>query len=110
MKDEKQYMLSCENVEDLFFLKNLLEADSIAIKMQDNITEENAMGAEEIIIALITSTVIPSILNVIKTWIESKNIDLEITDLSTKKRIVIKSQNGKLTEDMKNVINKFFME
>lgn len=104
----KEYSFSCES-EDLIFLSQLMLINEIPTKIQKTENDLGEMGYEEIIIALISSAILPSILDVIKVWLENRQKELTIIDNSSGKEFRIKSSNGKsFSEDEMKAIMNFF--
>lgn len=104
----KKYSFICNgNAENLSALQNLLRQENISTEIKNNVIE-NAMGAEEILIALIGSAIIPSLISVIKVYLTNRSIELQIKDEETGKEISLKSKNGKIDGQLLSKLNSFF--
>lgn len=69
--------------------------------MKETQVNKGQMGLEEILIVLITSATIPSILNVIKAWIENRRIEVKIVN-NTGKEIHSTANNVKVPDSIIN--------
>lgn len=98
---DKQYIFSCINgePEDLQYLYQLFNINDIDSKIQGLKIESDQMGLEEVVIVLITSAIIPSLIEAIKIWIENRGKKISIEDKKTGKKIVFDSKNGKALSD-----------
>lgn len=98
---EDQYIFSCSTgeFEDLQYLYELFNINDIDSEIQglDNIADQ--MGLEDVVIALITSAVIPSVFNVIKIWLQNRGKEITIEKSDTGERIRLISKNGKAFSD-----------
>lgn len=92
---EHKICLKCTEGEDYLLLRQSLLLSGIKLEAQTAIHQENSMGIEEIIIALISSAVIPSLLDVIKVWMSGRKKELIIKDINSGKEVKLISNDGK---------------
>lgn len=105
----KKYQFICNgDISDLVTLKNLLEFEDIFSEFEQKNVKGNEMGAEQILIALIGSAVIPSIIKAIEVWLCNRSIALTIKD-EAGREINIQSKNGKIDANMLEQIKSFFL-
>lgn len=83
------------NLEDLTYLYQLCMINGIESKLEDSHENHGQMGLEEILIVLISSAVIPNLLNVINIWIQNRKKELTIIDKKRGIEIHLDSNNGK---------------
>lgn len=94
--NKKEYIFSCiGELEDLIYLRQLFMINGVDSNMEDISINDGEMGLEEVLIASISSTIIPSVLNTINIWIQSRKKELKIVDKKTGKEIYLTSNNGK---------------
>lgn len=83
------------DLEDLSFLQQLCMINGIESKLVESNKDYGQMGLEEILIVLISSAVIPNMLNVINTWFQNRKKELTIIDNNKGIEIHLESNNGK---------------
>lgn len=108
--NEHAYEFSCYgDVVDIQYLNKLMIFNGIPTEKKVVSEDETSMGITEIIIALISSAIIPKILDTIVVWMESRKKELEITDMESGIKIHLTANNGKSfsKEEIEN-IKKFF--
>ena len=94
--EKKQYNFSCSgDIEDLNDLHQLFVINGINSMMQEIPIDDGEMGLEEILIAVISSTVIPSVLDSISEWFPKGRKKIKIVDKNTGKEIYLESNDGK---------------
>lgn len=94
--NNREYIFMCsEGLEDLEHLHQLFIIDSIDSEIQESSIVDAKMGFEEILIALISSAIIPQILHTINIWLQSRKKELIIIDKKTGKELKLESHNGK---------------
>lgn len=109
MKKREFIFTSLGNNDDLEYLHQLFIINSVDSKMQGTPLHDGEMGLEQILIALISSTIIPSVLNTINIWLQNRKKELIIIDKDSGKELHLTSNNGKGFSDSEmDRINSFF--
>lgn len=110
MTNNNEFMFFCKNEDaDLNFLQHLFIESGIETSIDTN-HKEGQMGGEEILLAIIDSSLIPTVITVIGIWLSNRKKELIIEDKINKKKIHLISKNGKSfsskeVEDLKNFFN-----
>ena len=99
MKKGEFIFTSVGNDDDLEYLHQLFMINSVDSKMQETPLHDGEMGLEQILIALISSTIIPSVLNTINIWLQNRKKELIIIDKGSNKELHLISNNGKGLSD-----------
>lgn len=93
---KKEYIFSCSgDFEDLEYLHQLFVINGVDSKMEELPMHNGQMGMEELLIALISSAIIPSVLVSVNIWLQNRKKEIKIVDKKSKKEIHLISQNGK---------------
>lgn len=96
MTDKKEYLFTCiGNDADLHFLQYLFVENGIKATLDESKQKEGQMGGEEILLAVIGSSIIPSAITAIGMWLNNRKKELIIEDKKNKKKIHLISNNGK---------------
>ena len=110
MTNNNEFMFFCKNEgADLNFLQHLFIESGIETSIDTN-HKEGQMGGEEILLAIIDSSIISTVITVIGIWLSNRKKELIIEDKINKKKIHLISKNGKNfsskeVEDLKNFFN-----
>lgn len=110
MSKKEFVFFSSGDYEDLSYLHKLLLINNIESELQETQADSGQMGLEEILVVLISSAIIPSILDVIKVWLENRKIEVTISNKNTGKEIHLTSSNGKIPDSMINTLESFLNE
>lgn len=98
--EKKEYVFSCTgDFEDFNYLYQLFINNGIDSKLKGVPMQNHQMGLEEIIIVLISNSIIPSVLNIINIWLQNRGKEIKIIDNNTGKELYLKSNNGKCLSD-----------
>ncbi len=99
------------DLEDLSYLHQLCMINGIESKMQESQESHGQMGLEEFLIVLVSSAVIPNVLNVINTWLQNRKKKITIVDKNKGIEIHLDSYNGKGFSDSEiEKLTSFFKE
>lgn len=111
MTNNNEFFFSCKNEDaDLNFLQHLFAESGIKTSIETSKHKAGQMGGEEILLAIIGSSIIPSVITAIGIWLNNRKKELIIEDKINKKKIHLVSNNGKSfsskeIEDLKNFFN-----
>lgn len=95
MSKSEFIFLPTGDLEDLSYLHQLCMMNGIESKLQETQENHGQMGFEEFLIVLVSSATIPSVLNVISTWLQNRKKKITIVDKNKNVEIHLDSYNGK---------------
>lgn len=111
MSKSEFIFLPTGDLEDLSYLHQLCMMNGIESKLQESQENNGQMGLEEFLIVLVSSSVIPSVLNVINTWLQNRKKKITIVDKNKGIEINLESYNGKGFSDSEiEKLTSFFKE
>lgn len=98
---KKEYVFSCSgDLEDLEYLRQLFIINGVDSKMEKFPMHNGQMGMEEVLIALISGPIIPSVLAAVSILLQNRKKEIKIFDKKNKKEIHLISQNGQGFSDL----------